>query len=83
MPYSDLQKLFITVPFRYLYSKDTSNLREYDLIEGKFGNKLDKRRPQPFKIFRIDQGYDSSIGLTLAEKEKSGETEEGTSCLIL
>lgn len=85
IPYVELRKCCINVPFRYLISKDTSKLRQYDFIEGLAGNELDKARVRPFQTYLIDpsEHYDSHIGLTVARKEKAQETEEASSCLII
>ncbi|MCZ7383781.1 MAG: CRISPR-associated helicase Cas3' [Candidatus Methanoperedens sp.] len=85
IPYSDLRKYLINISFRYLYNKDTKNLKKYDLNEGKVGDKLDKIKPKPFETYLIDptEHYNSNLGLILAKMEKPEETEEGASCLIL
>ncbi len=85
IPYQELRKAFINVPFRYLFSKDTKKLRPYDFFEGKVGAELDKGRVKPFQTYLINEAdhYDPMIGLTLAKKETVAETEEGSSCLIL
>jgi hypothetical protein len=84
IPYKELKKYFINVPFRYLVNKDTKKLKQYDFEEGKAGDELEKARVKPFQTYIVESSgyYDSDIGLTLAQKEKSNETEEA-SCLIL
>lgn len=85
IPYAELRKCCLNLPFRYLISKDTTKLRQYDFVEGMAGNELDKARVRPFQTYLIDpsEHYDSHIGLTVARKEKAQETEEASSCLII
>ena len=85
IPYQELQKHLVNIPFRYLFGKDTKDWRKYDFREGKSGDKLNKSRPGPFQTYLIDSAdsYHSDIGLTLPRRENPDETEEGTSCLIL
>lgn len=84
IPYKELKKYFINVPFRYLVNKDTKKLKQYDFEEGKAGDELEKARVKPFQTYIVESSgcYDSDIGLTIAQKEKANETEEA-SCLIL
>ena len=85
IPYDEMKKTVINVPFRYLLHKKTEKLRPYDFTEGKVQNELGDSRVRPFRTYLIEpaEHYDSDIGLVLEKKEKAGETEEGAACLII